>query len=172
MDSLPQNGKIKAIPTEYNGVKFRSRLEARWAVFFDKLGIKWLYEAEGYQTPYGNYVPDFWLPGVYLRHHPSPGVLFEVKSPMYKSDEHPALEFIAENLETSAMLAKGMELNTNDSHAYDWNEGLFQIAPWWDNGMYFHRCKCGRTKFEFSGGSYDNCNRESSNSKATCGNIS
>ncbi|WLF99097.1 hypothetical protein Q5698_15385 [Brucella intermedia] len=26
---------IKAIPTEYVGVKFRSRTEARWAAFFD-----------------------------------------------------------------------------------------------------------------------------------------
>ena len=30
---------IKAIETEYNGYKFRSRLEARWAVFFDALGV-------------------------------------------------------------------------------------------------------------------------------------
>ena len=32
---------IKAIQTEYNGIKFRSRLEARWAVFFDAVGVTW-----------------------------------------------------------------------------------------------------------------------------------
>lgn len=36
--------KIKSIPTEYAGVNFRSRLEARWAAFFDLCGWKWDYE--------------------------------------------------------------------------------------------------------------------------------
>lgn len=35
---------IKAHPTEYSGVRFRSRLEARWAAFFDLIGWKWEYE--------------------------------------------------------------------------------------------------------------------------------
>lgn len=35
---------IKAHPTKYKGVQFRSRLEARWAVFFDLVGWKWEYE--------------------------------------------------------------------------------------------------------------------------------
>ena len=33
-------------PTKYAGILFRSRLEARWAVFFDALGISWEYEPE------------------------------------------------------------------------------------------------------------------------------
>lgn len=35
---------IKAIPTTYAGVNFRSRLEARWAAFFDLCGWDWDYE--------------------------------------------------------------------------------------------------------------------------------
>ena len=54
---------IKAIQTQYKGYNFRSRLEARWAVFFDALGIKWEYEAQGYDLgELGYYLPDFWLP--------------------------------------------------------------------------------------------------------------
>jgi hypothetical protein len=57
---------IKAIETKYAGYRFRSRLEARWAVFFDVCGIEWEYEPEGFtvDTPRGriNYLPDFWLP--------------------------------------------------------------------------------------------------------------
>lgn len=54
---------IKAIETEYKGYRFRSRLEARWAVFFDTLEIKWEYEKEGYTLADGtNYLPDFWIP--------------------------------------------------------------------------------------------------------------
>lgn len=53
----------RAIETRYNGFRFRSRLEARWAVFFDALGIRYEYEREGYELPGGvRYLPDFWLP--------------------------------------------------------------------------------------------------------------
>jgi hypothetical protein len=55
---------IKAIRAEYKGIWFRSRTEARWAVFFDSLGVQWEYEKEGYQLKSGWYLPDFWLPEV------------------------------------------------------------------------------------------------------------
>ncbi len=51
---------LKPIETRYGGCRFRSRLEARWAVFFDDLGWRWDYEPEGYELPFcGNYLPDF-----------------------------------------------------------------------------------------------------------------
>lgn len=54
---------IKPIETEYNGYRFRSRLEARWAVFFDVAGIKYEYEPEGFELDDGTrYLPDFYLP--------------------------------------------------------------------------------------------------------------
>ena len=54
---------IKAIQTYYKGYHFRSRLEARWAVFFDKAGVKYEYEPEGFDLgAEGWYLPDFWLP--------------------------------------------------------------------------------------------------------------
>lgn len=53
---------IKPIETEYNGYRFRSRLEARWAVFFDILGIPYEYEKEGYDLNGKWYLPDFWVP--------------------------------------------------------------------------------------------------------------
>lgn len=72
---------IKAIETRYKGYRFRSRLEARWAVFFDTLEIKWEYEPQGFvvtkpgEELYENdilvheedstewtYLPDFYLP--------------------------------------------------------------------------------------------------------------
>lgn len=54
---------LKAIETSYKGYRFRSRLEARWAVFFDALGVPWEYEAQGYELgEAGRYLPDFWLP--------------------------------------------------------------------------------------------------------------
>jgi hypothetical protein len=71
---------IAAIETSYAGCRFRSRLEARWAVFFDSLRIPWEYEPQGYlvgekQRPY---LPDFWLP--------QQGVWVEVKGEMATLD--------------------------------------------------------------------------------------
>lgn len=53
---------MKAIETVYAGYRFRSRLEARWAVFFDTLGISYRYEFEGYDLDGVWYLPDFYLP--------------------------------------------------------------------------------------------------------------
>lgn len=67
--------RIKAIETEYKNYRFRSRLEARWAVFFDKIGIKWEYEKEGFDLgKSGKYLPDFWFPdfGAWCEVKPQP----------------------------------------------------------------------------------------------------
>ena len=53
---------IKAIETQYKGYKFRSRLEARWAVFFDAMNIEYQYEVEGFDLDGVWYLPDFYLP--------------------------------------------------------------------------------------------------------------
>lgn len=51
---------IKPIETSYKGYRMRSRLEARWAVFFDELGFQWEYEPEGFDLGGGlQYLPDF-----------------------------------------------------------------------------------------------------------------
>lgn len=71
----------KPIETHYNGYRFRSRLEARWAIFFDTLGIKYEYEPEGYQLSDGTlYLPDFYLP--------ESKQFFEVKGVMTEKDIH------------------------------------------------------------------------------------
>ena len=58
--------RLKALPTTYRRVQFRSRLEARWAVFFDKLKLHWEYEPQGFKLdnrkdkhPDSCYCPDF-----------------------------------------------------------------------------------------------------------------
>lgn len=50
---------VQPIETEYAGCRFRSRLEARWAVVLDAKGFVWEYEPEGFETPCGRYLPDF-----------------------------------------------------------------------------------------------------------------
>lgn len=48
---------MKAYPTRYKEQVFRSRLEARWAAFFDLLGWPYVYEP----FDLDNYIPDFIL---------------------------------------------------------------------------------------------------------------
>lgn len=50
---------IVSLPSIYRGVEFRSRMEARWAAYFDLLQILWIYEPDGIRLPSGNYCPDF-----------------------------------------------------------------------------------------------------------------
>lgn len=53
----------KPITTNYKGYRFRSRLEARWAVFLSAMFEKFEYEKEGFDFGNGfQYLPDFWLP--------------------------------------------------------------------------------------------------------------
>ena len=57
---------MTATTTTYNGCAFKSAGEARWAVFFDALGLPWEYEPDGYVTSPGPHRPFFWLPDLEL----------------------------------------------------------------------------------------------------------
>lgn len=56
---------IKPIETEYDGHRFRSRLEARWAVFFNEMGWKYHYELDDIMVEHKGeilrYLPDFYV---------------------------------------------------------------------------------------------------------------
>jgi hypothetical protein len=55
----------RALETSFAGRRFRSRLEARWAVFYTAIGVPWVYEPEGFELTDANgtvvYLPDFFL---------------------------------------------------------------------------------------------------------------
>ena len=53
---------IEATPTRYAGVLFRSALEAKWARFFDAIGIEWQYEP----CTFNGWMPDFLVAGWWL----------------------------------------------------------------------------------------------------------
>lgn len=58
---MPKN--IATQPTTYQGVTFRSKLEAKTAQALDIFGMPWQYEPQGYKLSNGLwYKPDFWLP--------------------------------------------------------------------------------------------------------------
>lgn len=73
----PRPGPPRPGPTEasYSSVLFRSRTEARWALFFDLMGWSWDYEPCHYGLGALNYLPDFYLPDA--------DVWVEVKGPTF-----------------------------------------------------------------------------------------
>lgn len=87
---------IKAIETRYNGYNFRSRTEARWAVYFDNhfdfiMGPrKWVYEPEGLETPFGRYLLDF-----LITKNDVVEAVIEIKPSSYVLTESDALKLFA-----------------------------------------------------------------------------
>ncbi|MHA6764775.1 PDDEXK family nuclease [Streptacidiphilus sp. PAMC 29251] len=166
---------IKAIETRYAGHHFRSRLEARWAVFFNALGIPWEYEPQGYEVgPYPThvtdngltlantrYLPDFWLP--------AQKVFFEVKGIAPDSDYNDMLHAFTGQSEKDLILAVG---SIPDPDTYEvscegtgdfWMDEFQGTAPCidertgavlgcWDNYRAWCCCPSGRHYgIEFSG---------------------
>jgi hypothetical protein len=87
---------FRSFETWYHGVKFRSRLEAAWARWFDGHRVAWEYEPEGYQLPDGTgYLPDFWLPEL--------DTIIEVKGVLQRADEAKMKLFAADVAETGAL---------------------------------------------------------------------
>jgi hypothetical protein len=74
---------LTAHPTMYGGVCFRSRLEARWAAFFDLAGWRWEYEPLDLQ----GWTPDFLLLGASL-------VKVEVKPILWTGDENEMFKYV------------------------------------------------------------------------------
>jgi hypothetical protein len=79
MPEVLERYSLKPIPTNYKGCQFRSRIEARWAVFLDALGLRWDYEPEGFDLGGVKYLPDFLLPKM--------GVWIEIKGADPQEDE-------------------------------------------------------------------------------------
>ena len=67
MVSWRENVVMKGVSVEYNGIIFKSKLEAKWACYFDCIGIKWQYEPNLFKFKNNIYYkPDFFLPQVNL----------------------------------------------------------------------------------------------------------
>lgn len=126
--------KPKAIQTYYNGYHFRSRLEARWAVFFDALGVKYEYEPEGFETDDGTkYLPDFRVKcyGYRGETNGEPHDLYiEVKGELSDEDVHKIVKFANYHIIDewspvidNPILVVGCIPEHND--VYNLNDGIF-----------------------------------------------
>jgi hypothetical protein len=118
---------IKAIETRYAGCRFRSRAEARWAVFFDAVEEPWEYEKEGYELPSGKYLPDFWLP--------RPQLWVEVKGADATGEEEQLAMELADTTDCPVAILSGQPGThrlrvfagdtTDSTGGCGWHDGLF-----------------------------------------------
>ncbi|MFH1691514.1 MAG: hypothetical protein ABIC68_02950 [Candidatus Omnitrophota bacterium] len=149
---------MEAIETAYKNYKFRSRLEARWAVFFDSLGVKFEYEKEGFKLG-KYYLPDFFLPEI------RKGVWIEVKPDIISKKDIKANRLIynlAQHTGCDSMLVKGepiLAIETGPSDAPGaWDGSAYWMCfgkdhPGGEDGPYvFCVCPwCGKVGIEFDG---------------------
>lgn len=129
---------IKPIETVYNGYRFRSRLEARWAVFFDKLDIPWQYELEGFDLDSIWYLPDFYLTNLKC--------WIEIKPDYYTPDfmwdgEENKTPSLFDNLENFSQLV-GPIICFGGMPSLSWN-GLLFCQDSDDSGGGIYQCKVG-----------------------------
>jgi hypothetical protein len=125
---------IRAIPTTYQGVQFRSRLEARWAAFFDLLGWEWEYEPFDLK----GWIPDFLLKGHGALPHfdqvNSEGVLVEVKPcssfpcPIAEEIDRAGVPDQFEAMIVGRTIPVASSVETSDGYAIGWMKG--NPAPW------------------------------------------
>lgn len=141
---------INAIPTTYNGVTFRSRLEARWAIFFDLLGVAWEYEPEGYTDGTTMYLPDFWIPEI--------DGFWEVKpTPEY---DQAKIEMLVTVTKKRCLISFGAPTADYDDRIHEvmWQDA-YDTGGWkqdadvgWDNFRMWCACPhCGKLGVEYSG---------------------
>lgn len=133
---------IKPIETEYKGYIFRSRLEARFAIFLDYLGIKWLYEHEGFDMDGIWYLPDFYIPDSDL--------YFEVKgtscwNEMSKEDQEKVLAFHDNGKDILVVFSDFTFCGTRMAEAGGYMPREFMSDPCSSEELAICRCsKCGR----------------------------
>lgn len=125
---------VRPIEPQYRGYRFRSRLEARWAVFFDAAGIEWQYEAEGYNVNGTLYLPDFWLPGLkaFVEVKPTKAEAEQAKSTLIalsKATGHRCLVLVDTPRTDNNKVV--------DIHANDGGVGIGNV--WWRQCSFCHR---------------------------------
>lgn len=152
-------GAVRPIQTVYNGYRFRSRLEARWAVFFDAMGIRYEYEPEGFELSNGKrYLPDFYLPDI------NGGTYVEVKGQMDDRsrkkvdafwDESDKPLYVLGGLPTQAELDSGDIYGYVDRYGECFAYGSRQYGDW---PFLFCVCPaCGKVGLEFDGRGWRVC---------------
>lgn len=169
---------IKALPTEHNGITFRSRTEARWAVFFDALGVRYEYEIEGFDLcEHGYYLPDFWIPRLDLfieikpsyldktRESPVQALVFATGKNVCVFKGNPQFGINVGNFLPKYRDVEVGRLYFDPTKDCNWKEHEpyipdWAVKDWIGHGIAFSMCDCGDLFLGSGGGLKKLCKRE------------
>lgn len=131
---------MHAIPTEYDGRLYRSRLEARWAVFMDAIEVRFDYEPEAFELDGISYLPDFWLP--------AQGCYYEIKG------SYPTQNELDKAHRLARFTQRNVYIEYRSPRLPDWGEGdsaLCIFPNGEDNQYWWGHCElCGRIELQFN----------------------
>lgn len=137
---------VKAIETVFRGNRFRSRIEARWAVFYTEMGIRYEYEREGFDLgEAGLYLPDFWLPDL--------GFWVEIKGTKMTDAEEAKVSALADAADQRVYVFTGDIPVFDGGYQLDSEQaGEVYVKNGWDNVQLWCECwSCGSLGIEFKG---------------------
>lgn len=144
----------RGIPTVYAGIRFRSRVEARWAAMFDQFDWRWEYEP----LDLDGYIPDF----VLTFHKP---LLVEIKSELTIGGLVPHCRKIEmSGWEHEALLLGATPVIGNDVRWHDQvsfgllaerYEGPTELAWTWDDAFLFRCRECHKISLLHDSGGWD-----------------
>jgi hypothetical protein len=147
---------VTAIPTDYNGVRFRSRLEAKWASFFNRNHWRWSYEPQDFC----GYIPDFAL---WFKRAP---IFVEVKPLLWDDSEgdqaildEARRKFAHAGIDGEVLIVGSRIVTADDGplphHRIGMMLDLYEdgLSPW--DWAYGFKCDhCGEYSFAPEGGSW------------------
>jgi len=169
---MKQFPHIEPIPTFYRGILYRSRTEARWAVFFRTLRIEYHYEIEGTALGIGKlkYLPDFWLPeqGIWIEVKPKDPLPIEIRKARLLSNSSGIPVFIP--TQPIGYIPPWPPEDDNPLN-YDYGDGppnhlAFMGNSVEDDGYFWTRCpSCNRIGIAYQGRCWRLCRCEAGSGK-------
>ena len=146
IDALGENEGMADVSsrseTAYDGIRYRSRQHARWAVFFDILGLEHLYEPQAFKIDSALYSPAFFLPGIgnelYSKNNlATPGIFIDIRV------THPS--------DAELKVARVISAHTDRNLCVFYGSGMTEGLEWWPTVLeaprpcFFSQCPfCGR----------------------------
>lgn len=115
---------LRPIPTEVNGICFKSKLEAQWASFMDEEGISYVYEPEQVDLGWTRVTPDFWVPWGEMDYYGvnrKRGIYLEIKGPRPTELDLKIARSLAETAQHSVYVIHG--------------SAQYGIKEWWKYGV-------------------------------------
>jgi len=128
--------------TAYDGIRYRSRQHARWAVFFDILGLEHFYEPQAFRVGSAVHSPTFLLPGLGNDLHTRgaltiPGVFVDLQ--------------VAAPTARELEITKTISQHTDKNVCIFYGTGMTSGLEWWPSVLekprpcFFSQCPfCGR----------------------------